>query len=436
MLKILKALEIDKIFLRLKKYIFSTLWMLSEHTLRLFSAFFIGLWVARFLGVESFGIYSYVLAITAILSSVAKFGLDAVIVDFISRKKFETSAILVAGFWLRFLCSILILCIQYITIVFSGFEDHVTKYIFLISIAIVFYSFGVFEMYFEGVAKGKTIALCKILQLLLSAILKVSLILNDSDLFYFILVSAFDIIFLNLAYFISYRFQNKNPLFSKFDYSIAKNLLNSAWPLILSSLFIMIYTRIDQIMLKYFLGFNEVGIYSAAVKISELLYFWPVILTIGFFPAISRYKDISVKIYHQRLQLLYTFLIWSSLFIAVFWVILSEKLILFLYGVEYSNASSILQIHVWGLVFVSMGVISNRWLVSESMTTRSLYRTLLGAIMNIILNIFLIPSYGINGAAIATLISQIFTTFLYDIFDPKMHFSLKQKIKAFRFAIK
>ena len=192
----------------------------------------------------------------------------------------------------------------------------------------------------------------------------------------------------------------------------------------------MIYMRIDQIMIQEMLGEREVGLFSAAVRISEVWYFIPMIITASLFPSIVNAKKISEELYYARLQRLYTFMVWLAIAIALPMTFLSDWLVTLLYGESYREAGQVLMVHIWAGVFVFLGVASGRWLISENLQWIAFYRTFSGAIINIILNFVLIPIYGLIGAAIATVIAQTMAAFVCDILSKKTRMAFFMKLNT------
>jgi len=179
----------------------------------------------------------------------------------------------------------------------------------------------------------------------------------------------------------------------------------------LSGMVISIYMKIDQVMIKEMLGAEQVGLYAAAVRLSEAWYFVPMAITSSVFPAIINAKKQSEVLYYQRLQKLYDLMVWLAVAIALPTTFLAPWVIRVLYGEAFLPAAGVLSIHIWAGVFVFLGVASGKWLLTENYTRIAFYRTFIGAIVNVVLNIILIPKYGINGAASATLISYFVATF-------------------------
>jgi len=191
----------------------------------------------------------------------------------------------------------------------------------------------------------------------------------------------------------------------KFEKYLAISMLKKSWPIILSSVSIAIYMRIDQIMLKNILGFEAVGNFSVAVKLTELWYFVPMSIGASFFPALIKAKKSSNEIFNSRFINLMSIMVLISLFIAIITVIFSRQIIFLLYGSSYLKSVQVLKIYIWASIFVFLGVVTSKWFIIQDLNKISFFRSLFGAITNISLNFILIPKYGINGAAISTLIS-------------------------------
>jgi len=207
-------------------------------------------------------------------------------------------------------------------------------------------------------------------------------------------------------------------------------LLRDSWPLILSGMVISIYMKIDQVMIKEMLGAQQVGHYAAAVKLSEAWYFIPMAITSHVFPAIINAKKQSEELYYQRLQKLYNLMVWLAVAIALPTTFLAPWVIRVLYGEAFLPAAGVLSIHIWASVFVFLGVASGKWFLCENYIKKNFYRTLFGMVINAVLNLILIPLYGIYGAAVATLLGQMAANLIYDIFDKQIYPSLKLKINA------
>ena len=389
--------------------------MFAEQLLRMIAGLLVGIWVARYLGPEQFGVFSYAIAFASLFSSIAKLGLDGIVVRDLVREPEQRDRYLGTAFWLKLGGALIMLGAVALAMQLTS-SDHLTNlYILIIASGAIFQSFEVVDFYFQSKVLSKFVSICKMTQLLLSSLLKLYFIFTGADLIWFVLVTLVDQLSLALSLYLAYRHQKLCSFYRHFDMKTAKQLLKDSWPLIFSGLVIMIYMRIDQIMIKEMLGEREVGLYSAAVRLSEVWYFIPAIITTSLFPSIINAKKISEKLYYTRLQRLYTLMAWLAIAIALPMTFLSDWLVALLYGAAYSEAGKVLMINIWAGVFVFIGVASSKWFVSEGLQKYLTINTVVGAIMNILLNLFLIPKYGVYGAAIATVISQAVASYFMNL---------------------
>lgn len=416
-----------------RRYFANTSWVLAEQILRLVAELLVGIWVARYLGAEQFGILSYAIAFVAIFSTIAKLGLDSIVVRELVIESSQKDKYLGTAFWLKFGGAFLSIAAVILALQFTS-NNYTTKlYVLIIASGMIFQSFEVVAFYFQSQVQAKYISSGKLIQLLLSSLLKIYLVCIDGDLKWFVLVSLVDQIALAAAYFIVYRRRQSGSFIQCFDYAIAKRLLKDSWPLIFSGFVVMIYMRIDQVMIKEMLGDKEVGIYSVAVRLSEAWYFIPMVITNSLLPSVINAKKVSQELYYARLQRLYSFMVWIAIAVAVPTTFLSDWIVAFLYGAAYLEAGEVLRVNIWAGVFVFLGVASSAWLTSENLQYIALYRTLSGAVINIVLNFVLIPIFGIIGAAVATLISYMVAAFLFDLFNKETRVMFFMKMDAFLF---
>ena len=216
------------------KYLKNTFWLLIEQGLRIVSAIFVGIWVARFLGPEQFGLLSYVLAFTAIFRAVGRLGLES---PFCVKELSSTrDHVIVMGtlFWLRLIGSTLIFLLVF-TILQTTENDFYTKlYILIITGGFLFVNFDVIQFYFESKVQGKLISICKMSELILIVCLKIYLILINAELIYFVIVYVIEAALIAFFFIFAYWKNYKNNFLFHFDLDLAKSFLKNSWPLIIS----------------------------------------------------------------------------------------------------------------------------------------------------------------------------------------------------------
>jgi O-antigen/teichoic acid export membrane protein len=412
------------------KYLSNISWMLSEQVLRLISGLFVGIWVARFLGPEQFGIFNYVLAFVAVFSSVAKLGLDSIVVRNLVNEPDRRDAYLGTAFWLKISGALSTLFFIAFATWLTNDNNTTSLYILIIASGMIFQSFEVIDFYFQSKVMSKFVSLCKVTQLFISSLLKIYFVLIGADLFWFVVVSLIDQVTLAVALYYAYRYQKIGNFYRSFNWSVARSLLKDSWPLILSGVVLMIQARVDQLMIKDLLGNTELGYYSSALRLVEVFSFIPVILTTSLFPAIVNAKRISATLYESRMFNLYRLMMFLFLIIAIPISIFGDQIITFMYKDAYAPAGALLSIMVMRLFFTNFGVVRGAYLMTENLMSYSLVTMTIGTIVNVILNYYWIPSFHSIGAIWASLVSFLVTTFLIDFYYSKTRSNFKVMIRS------
>lgn len=419
-LDIKKKLSFLKSSDKLRKIIANTGWLFADRILRMGVGLFVGVWVARYLGVEQFGVFNYATAFVALFSTLSTLGLDAIVVRSIVREPEKRAEILGTAFWLKLFGGIaaLVLAVSSIIVVRHGDQLTISLVAILSSVGI-FQSFDTIDLWFQSQVQSKYTVIAKNTAFVITALVKVALISFHAPLIAFAWTSLVEVSLGAIGLIISYRVRGYSPWLWGWSLPLAKTLLKESWPLILNGLSVMIYMKIDQIMLGEMIGDTAVGIYSAATRISEVWYFIPLAIASSFAPSIYAAKEETESLYYGRVEKLLRLLVSISILVAVPMSFLSQPLVTMIFGSSYASAGSILSIHIWANVFISMKVATFNWFIAEGLNHLILQRALVGAIMNVVLNLFLIPAYSGVGAALATVISYAFASFLCDIFHPK-----------------
>ena len=386
--------------------------MFGEQILRIFAGLLVGIYVARYLGPEQFGIFSYAAAFVALFGTIARLGLDGIVVRDLVNHPQNRDVYLGTAFWLKLIGALLTLGLLTIAVQFTSNDPTTNLYIFIIASGLIFQSFDVVDFYFQSRVLSRYVSICRLVQLALSSALKLYFIFTQADLFWFVMISLVDQISLGLSLAFAYWRQKIGSFFWRFDLGTAKEMLRNSWSLILSGIAVGLYMRIDQIMIKEMLGEREVGLYSAAVRLSEAWYFVPVIITASLFPAIVNAKRISQELYNKRLQRLYSIMIFLAVGVALPVTFLAESIVVMLYGTHYQDAGIVLSIHIWAGIFVGLGVANGQWFLAENLQRLATLNTLIGAAVNVALNYLLIPVYGITGVAFATFVSYGVSAYL------------------------
>ncbi len=407
-----------------------------DNILKLTLGVFVGAWVARYLGPDNFGLFNYALSFSSVFIIFSGLGLDGILVRELVKNEKEKTEILGTGLGLKVFGSLLCVLLVGLILLFSK-DDIVTKtLIIIVTLPVIFSGLNVLDYYFQSKVKSKNKTLITSGVFVLSSVIKILMIKFKLPLIYFAELLLLESLLIAAGFVWIYRLSNPSFLNKwrfKFDY--AKQLLKESWPLLLSGFAITIYMKIDQIMLKMMLGNEAVGFYSAALKISEVWYFIPISICSSIFPAIVESKNLEINSYYNRMVKLYSLMIYLAIIIAIVISLFSSQIIHILYGDLYKDSDTVLIVHVWACLPVFIGVASAQWLINENLQVYSFYSTMLGALINIGLNIILIPLYGIIGCAISTFVSYFMSAYLALFFFKKARVNFYLISRAFTFSV-
>lgn len=362
--------------------------------------------LARYLGPERFGVINFALAFAGLFGFLTSLGLDNIIIRELVTSPENTAQTIGTGLVLRACGSILAFIAAPLAMYATGERDHLTLSLGAIfGTVALFRTFDVFDLHFQARVLSKYTVWATSASFIVIAIGKLVLISYGATLAAFAWADVAGAALTAAGLMVLYFWTIGRSQSWRFNVSHAHRLLAAGWPLMLSGVAILIYMRIDQVMLKRMLGADEVGLYSAATRLSEMWYFIPMAVTSSVFPSILRTRTSSIELYYRRLERLFSLMSICAIAIAIPMTVLSRPLMVLLFGLRFAGAGPILAVHIWAALFVFWGVAQTPWNIAEGLQRLALYRTLAGAIINVGLNFVLIPRYAGTGAAIATVIA-------------------------------
>jgi len=407
-------------------------WLFFDKALRMGVGLFVGVWIARYLGPEQYGLLNYAMAFVALFGAFSTLGLQGIVVRDLVKEPEDTNSTLGTAFILQLAGAAVTVALIVVAIGWMRPDDDLTKLmVAILGAALIFRSSAVVKYWFESQVQSRYVVWVENGIFLFMAAIKIGLILSKASLIAFVWVVLVEAIIVAIGLFAIYIRRTKALYQWSASLSRAKNLLRDSWPLILSGIAVAIYMRIDQIMLGEMIGPEAVGVYSAALRISEVWNMVPMVIVASLFPTIIETKKNNQALYIKRIQQLFNLMVVISFSIALVITMSGDWLINFLFGQRYTEAASVLVIHIWTGLFVFLGVASGRWYILEGLQRLAFYRTALGAIVNIIMNIFLIPKYGVVGAAWATVMANASAAYIFDLSNPKTRVMFYMKSRSF-----
>lgn len=404
-------------------------WLFLDKAMRAFLGLIIGAWIARYLGPSQFGELAYYIALIAIFQTICTIGMDSIVVREIAKAPNRSNAILGTVFWMRLLAGFI--CWTCILLGFAIIEPDNKAGFWILAIvgaSLLFQSGDVVDLWFQGKSQNKRGVYAKLTAYLIASAIKLALIILEAEFIAFAIVIAFEAGLVALAMFISYSvYPCKGRWIS--SWKLAKRLITESWPYMLSGISIMTYMRIDQIMIKEILGEYELGLFSAVLPFANIWNIIPVIICAVLLPYMTRIKMVSEKDFNKYLTYLFRFFWIVAIGLILFTNLCSEFLIEHIYGDLYLMAIPVLNIYIFTLIPVFLGVAQNIWIVNEGKASLLLIQTFLGAIASVGANLILLPAYGILGAAIAAVVAQCISAVLINLILSRKLFMMQLGFK-------
>ncbi|GAB3938022.1 flippase [Mucilaginibacter myungsuensis] len=411
----------------LEKYFKNTGWLFIGKVGGLLIKMLVSIQVANYLLPENNGIVYGGTVFIYLFSAIASLGLDQFIVKELHQFPENRDQILGTSFWMKICAGFA--CFPLIWIAYQLYPPEGTpyKYVLIFSAIGVIQAFTVVDSYFQSQVRSKYIMQVQVTGNIISAIIKLALIYLHAHRVAFVYAFTFDFVLISAGYYFTYQREGRSVFNWAFNWSLGKKLLHHSWPLIISGIMVVLYMKIDQIMLQNICGPAEAGAYSTAANLSEAWNFIPSIIVTSLFPAILNAKRDDPERYKKRIQNLYDLMVYISLPIAIC-ITFAAPIVYMLYKTQYAHAAPTLAVHIWSGIFVYLGAASSQYLIAEGYNKLTFVRTGFGALVNIGLNLILIPKMGMMGAAYATLAAYASATF-FILFIPKVN---KQGIMMLR----
>lgn len=359
--------------------------------------------LGRYLGTKDFGIYSFIFAYLGFFGIVIDLGISRILVRELSRDKSNVDKLIGNAIMMRIIFSFLAIILACLIINFLHEPFNTRLLIYIASLSFLLSFSGLYVVIFQVNINMKYPIMVVILDGLMKLGLFLYLIFLKATLLWFIIGGVIaNLPGLFIILFLSRKFIRPKI---KIDFVICKRLIKESWPIALTTAFIMIYTRIDQLMLFQMKGAEALGNYAAAVKLVEVFNIIPAAFMTSVFPLFSEYFVTSKEKLEKTYELSFRYMSTIIMPVAVGICILAEPFIKIAYGEQFIGSIPALRILIWSEIFVFLGLVHVNILISVGLQKLDFIFTSSGAIVNILLNLLLIPHLGITGAAIATVIS-------------------------------
>lgn len=407
-------------------------WLILGKVVQMAISLFVGLITARYLGPSNYGLISYAGAYTAFFASICTLGINSVLVKELIDHPDGEGMVLGTTLGLKAVSSLFsAVAIFGISLIVDAGEPTTHMVVALCSIGVVFQIFETFNYWFQAKLRSKTTAIVTLIAYMVTALYKILLLILQKPVTYFAFATSVDYICIALLLYICYRKEKGQRLC--FSFSYGKRLLKRSYHFILSGLMVSIYGQTDKIMLKHMIGETELGYYSTATAVCTMWCFVLSAIIDSLYPSIMESFHRGKEEFEQKNKLLYRIVFYVSVAVSLLFTLFGSIVIYILYGEAYMPAVAPLRVITWYTAFSYLGVARNAWIVCMERQKYLKYIYFSAAVCNVILNLVFIPLWGATGAAVASLLTQIITSFIAPLFIKNMRDSSVLMIKAIAF---
>lgn len=414
-----------------KRILTNVFWSLLGKAVSMLAALVVGILVARYLGPARYGLMNYVISYVTLFTILSYFGLDEIEIRELSRRPDERDSILGTAFRLRLLLSsvtyLLVLVVTWLTE-----SEAATRWMIAVYALMLFSgTFNVIRNYFTSIVFNEYVVKSEIVRTLLGSLIKIVLLLAKAPLPLFVAACCFETFLVASGYVISYRIKAGSLRSWSWNSQTALYLLKESLPLLLSGAAVILYQRIDQVMIGKMLDDASVGYYATAGMFVGVILFLPQVLTQTVTPILIRIREQEESaIYAQKKEQFVGIVVWLSILLSLGTCLLSYWLIALTYGQEYLAAVSVLQILSWKTVGMALGSSSGQIIIMERIQKWAVIRNLMACVVCIGFNYLLIPRYGIIGSAWVSLITVVVAGCLGNAIIPPYREVFKMQLKA------
>jgi O-antigen/teichoic acid export membrane protein len=383
-------------------------WLMADKVVRLGVGLVVTVWLARHFGPEGFGLWNYAIAFAALFGAVAALGMDGVVVRELVKDGNDRGALLGTALALRIGAGLSAAASAVALAAWSRPGDTLGALLVGMNAAVfVLQASHVLDFHFQARMNSRPVVIAVNAAFLVTSCGRLALLATDAPIEWFGLSLVIEAALAALLLWRAYRADGGTGTPWRFDRAVARHLLAESWPLMLSAMAVMVYMRLDQVMLAAMVDDAAVGQFSAALRIAEVWYFIPIAIMTAAFPAMMSKRAEGGAVYEAYVQALYDGMAWLGLVVAIVVTFAAPWAIARLYGEAYAQAAEILTVQIWAGVAVAMSFVHGKWLLAEGLQRYGLFYTVAGACVNVGLNLILIPKYGAVGAAWATLATQV-----------------------------
>lgn len=413
-----------------RKIFLNVFWALLGKVVNMLGILLVGILIARYLGPEQFGLMNYVISYVTLFSVLAGFGLENIEIRELSREPERKNSILGTAFLIRLFFAMVAVIAIGITLCIFRPDTETTILIAIYSLTVFTGCFNVIRNYFTSIVKNEYVVKSEIARTLIGAAIKIALLWFGFPLIYFIIALVLDPVLVASGYVIAYNRKVGKIGEWRYERKMVSYLVKESFPLLLSGAAMIVYQRIDQVMIGNMIDDQSVGYFAAAARFTDVILVLPLILVQTVTPILVRIKKEDPARYEEKKLQFISIVVWGAVIISLLISVTAYWLIACTYGVKYMAAIPVLQIIAWKTVGMALSASSGQIIIMEGLQKWDFVRNILACAICVGLNLLLIPVYGVVGSAWVTIITILFTSYLSNIFIPAYHRIMRTQSKA------
>ncbi len=403
----------------LRRYLLNSGWLMLERALFAAVNIFVGIFIARHLGPADFGLFNSLLSVVTIIAAIAKLGIDGVLVRELLTRADRQMLDLGVAFWLMVAGSLLSSLALLAGMAALGVSDQVLIYATLALSLVMVQPFTVIDMYCQAQVRAGIPAACRVMVMLIGAALKVAAVVKGYPLMAFFVITALEQLVLIASYLIVGRIMRVAGMFRHFAAPRAREVMASSWPMLINAIALAVNVRVAQILVALLLDDQAAGEFAAATRLYEAWIYIPFVVMTSVAPALLNARARARPQYLARLVNVTRILAGLSLAVFVFFLIFGQQVIALTFGASYAGSWLPLVVLLASSIPAAIGTVTARYFVFERREKAVAVRTVLAAVLNIIVGVMLIPALGVTGASVAVLVSLVTANYLLLLVMPR-----------------
>lgn len=406
-------------------------WLTIDQILRMGLALVVGVWIARYLGPEQYGWLNYAMALVAMVGSLASLGIGAVVVRELVKVPNETEAWLGTALFLRSVSAGIgfLVCVG-VAWFLPVPADQVRWLIVVVGAGMLIQVLDVVDLWFQARGESMVSAWVRMGACVGASLLKVVLIVSEAPLLAFAAAGLVEIGLSVVGWLWAAQRKGLGVQTWRCERDRMTALMRESWPLALSGIAIHVQAYVDQLVIGSLLGGEELGQYAAAIRLVSVFAFVPTVVLTVAAPEITRAKRDDDGLYRKRLHSLYRLMVGLFVLTAVPLIVLGPAVVKMLYGMPYAGAAALLPWLALRLFFTNLGVARSAFITNEGLFRFALITSAVGAVVNVVLNLLLVPSFGASGAIISSMASFAVTILGLEAFHSRARANLVLMIRA------